>query len=183
MKAFLGYGALGIQIEAFLKENDPLYEAQYFDDYYVSDWGLRWWWSGCNWAWGWLRPSDPSQRFVLARLKPAPQRLSSVVVDRLSHAVGQEADVQASILVRHQRPGPCTARIAWNARVAHAATVCRPVCTPSRSLSLEHDCQEPNPRPIYVGEGDPRVAGHGYKAPMLNRYFAWSSVIPRVSAM
>ncbi len=37
MKAFLGYGALGIQIEAFLKENDPLYEAQYFDDYYVSD--------------------------------------------------------------------------------------------------------------------------------------------------
>jgi sugar O-acyltransferase (sialic acid O-acetyltransferase NeuD family) len=36
MKAFLGYGALGIQIEAFLKEDNPQFEAQYFDDNYIS---------------------------------------------------------------------------------------------------------------------------------------------------
>ncbi|MBK7503882.1 MAG: acetyltransferase [Bacteroidetes bacterium] len=37
MKAFLGYGALGIQIEAFLKEDNPQFEVQYFDDDYISN--------------------------------------------------------------------------------------------------------------------------------------------------
>lgn len=36
MKAFLGFGELGIQIESFLVDNDPQFEAQYFDDYFVS---------------------------------------------------------------------------------------------------------------------------------------------------